>query len=445
MSARSPRCSAQVIVIGACIENRSSLRPCRRCAVPLSAAARSAFKLLQIQRAFDIFRDVRSVVDLCAAPGGWTEVLSQQLAGQTASASALVAAAAADASATVAGAAASSSGLPPVRIVAVDLQAMAPLPGVHFIQGDLTRAVTATLILDALGRDDCDGDDSASPMDTDAGAAGSVSSVACSAAIPAPSSSTSATSRGSQRLAELVVCDGAPDVIGMHDVDESVQHELTLSALNIALHILRPCAPIEESASAAASTSSSDAAAATGTAAAASLDPPLQGCFVAKLFRGRRVSLMYALMQKYFHRVSISKPKSCRTTSVEGFVVCQGYRGLSAVGEEARTMDDALQMCEAEGLPLKPVPFVSCWDEEKLDSDMSYPLSYTFHALRGDDIGGGGGGRGGTNTAGAAPSSAAGPVAAAPTGYQHLAPSAMPIDPPYMRSLQIKRQNNKVQ
>jgi len=156
---------------------------------------------------------------------------------------------------------------------------------------------------------------------------------------------------------------------------------------------------------------------------------------------------MYALMQKYFHMVSISKPKSCRTTSVEGFVVCQGYRGLAAVGEEGRAMDDALQMCEAEGLSLKPVPFVSCWDEEKLDSDMSYPLSYTFHALRGD--GGGGGGGGGTNTAGAAAAAAAsaggGPIAAASTGYQHLAPSAMPIDPPYLRSLQIKRQNNKLQ
>lgn len=418
-----------------------------RCASFSSPAARSAFKLLQIQRAFDIFRDVRSVVDLCAAPGGWTEVLSQQLAGQSASAST----AAATATATADGnAAAASAG--PVRIVAVDLQAMAPLPGVHFIQGDLTRAVTATLILDALGRDECD-DASAAPMDTDAGAAGSVSSVAGSAAIPAPSHNTlsdSVAPRGSQRLAELVVCDGAPDVIGMHDIDEAVQHELTLSALNIALHILRPCTPSPNEHTASAATSASDAP---DAAAAASPGPPLLGCFVAKLFRGRRVSLMYALMQKYFHRVSISKPKSCRTSSVEGFVVCQGYRGLAAVGEEGRAMEDALALCEAEGLPLAPVPFVSCWDEEGLDSDRSYPLSYTFLALRGTGAVGGGGdgdgsGRTGTGTAGgaAAAASAGGvPVAAAASsGYQHLAPSAMPIDPPYLRSLQIKRQNNKV-
>ena len=41
--------------------------------------ARSAFKLLQIDESFDIFRDVRHVVDLCAAPGSWSQVLSRKL------------------------------------------------------------------------------------------------------------------------------------------------------------------------------------------------------------------------------------------------------------------------------------------------------------------------------------------------------------------------------
>ena len=36
--------------------------------------ARSAFKLLQINDEFDIFRGVQRVVDLCAAPGSWSQV-----------------------------------------------------------------------------------------------------------------------------------------------------------------------------------------------------------------------------------------------------------------------------------------------------------------------------------------------------------------------------------
>ena len=37
--------------------------------------ARSAFKLLQINDEFDLFTGVKRVVDLCAAPGSWSQVL----------------------------------------------------------------------------------------------------------------------------------------------------------------------------------------------------------------------------------------------------------------------------------------------------------------------------------------------------------------------------------
>ncbi len=37
--------------------------------------ARSAFKLLQIDEAFSILEGVRHVVDLCAAPGSWSQVV----------------------------------------------------------------------------------------------------------------------------------------------------------------------------------------------------------------------------------------------------------------------------------------------------------------------------------------------------------------------------------
>lgn len=38
--------------------------------------ARSAFKLLQIDEEFNIFDGVKRVVDLCAAPGSWSQVSS---------------------------------------------------------------------------------------------------------------------------------------------------------------------------------------------------------------------------------------------------------------------------------------------------------------------------------------------------------------------------------
>ncbi|XP_075212818.1 tRNA (cytidine(32)/guanosine(34)-2'-O)-methyltransferase-like isoform X2 [Lycorma delicatula] len=81
--------------------------------------ARSAFKLLQIDEEFNIFKGVSKAVDLCAAPGSWSQVLSKKLR-ETGS---------------------------DVKIVAVDLQAMAPLPGVIQIQGDITKISTAEEII----------------------------------------------------------------------------------------------------------------------------------------------------------------------------------------------------------------------------------------------------------------------------------------------------------
>ncbi len=82
-----------------------------------------------------------------------------------------------------------------------------------------------------------------------------------------------------------------------------------------------------------------------------------------------------------------------------------------------------------------PVPFVACWDEEALDSDRSYPLSFNFkqqprHAA--------------TISAGPVSATAGSSTAALSNGgssssYAQLAPAAMPIDPPYKRSLEIMR------
>ncbi len=92
--------------------------------------------------------------------------------------------------------------------------------------------------------------------------------------------------------ADLVVCDGAPDVTGLHDVDEYVQAQLLLAALNITTHVLKS-----------------------------------GGTFVAKIFRGKDVTLLYAQLKIFFaDEVVVAKPRASRNSSIEAFVVCRGFR-----------------------------------------------------------------------------------------------------------------------
>jgi tRNA (cytidine32/guanosine34-2'-O)-methyltransferase len=182
--------------------------------------ARSAFKLMQIDDEYNLFEGVHRVVDLCAAPGSWSQVLSSKLCGNEVSKE------------------------NSARIISVDLQEMAPIPGVVSIIGDITAQATAEQIINHFQGD----------------------------------------------LADLVVCDGAPDVTGLHDIDEYMQAQLLLAALNITTNILRK-----------------------------------GGDFVAKIFRGRDVSLLYSQLRCFFEEVTVAKPKSSRNSSIESFVVCRRY------------------------------------------------------------------------------------------------------------------------
>ena len=76
---------------------------------------------------------MRRAVDLCAAPGSWSQVLAHKL---------LHARVVSDG----ASAGGSADAVEP-KIVAIDLQDMAPIPGVVQIQGDITRASTAAQVV----------------------------------------------------------------------------------------------------------------------------------------------------------------------------------------------------------------------------------------------------------------------------------------------------------
>uniref|UniRef100_A0A8K9UE69 FtsJ RNA 2'-O-methyltransferase 1 n=1 Tax=Oncorhynchus mykiss TaxID=8022 RepID=A0A8K9UE69_ONCMY len=105
-----------------------------------------------------------------------------------------------------------------VKIVVVDPQTMVPLPGVTQIQGDIIK-VTGELHVHFEGQP-----------------------------------------------ADLVMFDRAPDVTGLHDVDEYVQAQLIFAALNMTKPVLNP-----------------------------------EGTFVAMIFRGKDVTLLKSQLTIFFN------------------------------------------------------------------------------------------------------------------------------------------------
>lgn len=179
----------------------------------LGYRARSAFKLLEIDEKYNIFENVSNVVDLCAAPGSWSQALRKNTSA---------------------------------KIVSVDLQEMEPIEGVIILKKDITSEECLQQILFEF-----DG-----------------------------------------KLADLIVCDGAPDVTGFHDIDEFLQMDLLKAALYICTKILNP------------------------------------GCtFVTKCFTGPYTGYISKHFMKFFESVKLVKPKSSREVSAECFMVCRGFKG----------------------------------------------------------------------------------------------------------------------
>ncbi|CAH8611690.1 unnamed protein product [Heterobilharzia americana] len=240
--------------------------------------ARSAYKLLQIDDEYGILSStentpLKRVVDLCAAPGSWSQVLSKRLWESK-----------------------SPEDQRSVKIVAVDLQAMAPIPGVIQIQGDITSQDTALQIIKHF-----DG-----------------------------------------KLAQLVVCDGAPDVTGLHDLDEYVQSHLILAAVTICSRVLE-----------------------------------LGGTFVAKVFRGRDSGLLASQLRclfsgqsgivccmSWFHgprlRTNLDPSPPCKGQSNDDNLLLLWYNKDNF--EEVNPTQETL------------LPFIACGDLSGFDSDVTYAL-----------------------------------------------------------------------
>ncbi|CEP62817.1 tRNA methyltransferase TRM7 LALA0_S06e04522g [Lachancea lanzarotensis] len=244
--------------------------------------ARSAFKLLQLDEQFRFLDNVTRVVDLCAAPGSWSQVLSRRLFEED------------------------PENCDQKRIVAVDLQPMFPIDHVTTIQADITHPKTLSKIMDLFEGE----------------------------------------------KADFVCSDGAPDVTGLHDLDEYVQQQLILSALQLTTCLLRE-----------------------------------GGVFVAKIFRGRDIDMLYSQLGYLFERVVCAKPRSSRGTSLESFVVCLGYK--PPTNWEPRldvnmSVEDFFRGCDIGRLTIKDelpayheeprsvAEFISCGGLGSFDSDATY-------------------------------------------------------------------------
>ena len=222
--------------------------------------ARSAFKLIQVADHFNLFDGVTRIVDLCAAPGSWSQVCAKRLEGVEGS-----------------------------KIVAVDLQPMAPIPGVDQIRGDITSPATAEAVINAM----------------------------------------------EGQKAQLVISDGAPDVTGLHDLDEFMQSQLVFAAFNIA------CFMLSEG-----------------------------GTFMAKVFTGRDIRDLFSSLSPFFKTVTTMKPRASRIASLEAFIVCQGFK--MPEGYVPKLTADPIAELEADK-PLCPafVAFgdLSGFDKESEDVD----------------------------------------------------------------------------
>lgn len=231
--------------------------------------ARSAFKLSALDEEFDLLSSAVNIVDLCAAPGSWSQYVAQRLR---------------------------QLGRENVAtVVAIDLQAIAPIEGIHMLQADITEPET----LDKVTRI-FDG-----------------------------------------KQADIVLSDGAPDVTGLHDLDEYIQSSLVLAALNFALHMLKP-----------------------------------GGSFVAKVFRQKDTHLLYAQLKLFFPNVVISKPRSSRNSSIEAFVVCRDFEPVPGYVPAIISPNPSDNKFAENLSPANKVvvPFISAGDLSGFDADMSYAL-----------------------------------------------------------------------
>jgi 23S rRNA (uridine2552-2'-O)-methyltransferase len=138
--------------------------------------SRAAFKLLEIDARDKLLRRGAKIVDLGAAPGGWSQVAAAKVG-------------------------------PGGKIVAVDLLEVAAIPGVMVLRGDFREPEVRAAVVEALG--------DAGTARPGAGASGGP-------------------------VADLVLCDMSPNISGIASADQARAAELAEAALDFCREHLAP-------------------------------------------------------------------------------------------------------------------------------------------------------------------------------------------------------------
>lgn len=175
--------------------------------------ARSAFKLIQINKRFEFLQSARVCIDLCAAPGGWCQVATQLMPKGS-------------------------------LVLGVDLLPIRTIRGVKTLVNDITTAECRRNVAAELNG----------------------------------------------WKADVVLCDGAPDIGSAYHKDAFVQNELVLAALKTATdHLIKG------------------------------------GTFCTKVYRSTDYNVLLWVFQQLFEDVQAMKPNSSRSQSSEIFIVCLKY------------------------------------------------------------------------------------------------------------------------
>jgi tRNA (cytidine32/guanosine34-2'-O)-methyltransferase len=133
----------------------------------------------------------------------------------------------------------------------------------------------------------------------------------------------------------LVLCDGAPDICGFHDMDQYIQSHLLVAALNIATKLLT-----------------------------------VGGAFVAKVFKGSECGFLYSQCKYYFGEIHIVKPDSSRSSSVEHFLVGLHFHGgePNVAALQLSTFASHQPQLSPQSNELKVFKFVTCGDLSEFDA-----------------------------------------------------------------------------